>query len=174
MTRPGRERRGRGRRPGYTLVEVLVAMAASSVVMYAAYQLVHLGSSSTRRGTARADSAEAAGSVLVQLGERIRYAADILEPGGGGVGGTLELSRIDTGAWTVSVDKQGDLVLAEKFGKGRKVLARGMRRIEFRRNGSETDYLEVEVWPEGVDDSKGYRTGFFTRGTLRPPKGGDP
>lgn len=154
-------------RPGFTLVEVLIAVAVSSVVLVGAYQLMSFGARTTGRAGERSDAVDAVGSAVVQLADRLRWCQDIVTPGVGGENPELEFGGVRTGAWTVAV-KDGDLVLQEKHGTQKKVLARGVDGILFKRTGVEDDCVAVEMRVGDGPGARTYRTVIFARGTRRP------
>ena len=159
MTRP--------RRPAFTLVEVLIAMAVSSVVIVGAYQLMSFGARTTGRASDRSDAVDAVGSAVVQLADRLRWCQDIVTPGVGGEADELEFGGVRTGAWRASV-VDGDLVLREVHGSQKKVLAQGIDAIRFKRTGVEDDCVVIEMGVGEGPGARSYRTVIYARGTRRP------
>lgn len=158
-------------RRGFTLVEVMVAMAVMASVSVGVYQLFYYGSSAAGKTAALGAGVDVAGSVFLQVSRHARYAERIVEPPTGGEGGTLRFSNVATGEWSL-ITEDGELVLVETNGLTRKVVARGVGRLVFRRPSDTHDLLEVELEVGSGKDARPFRTAVYTRGTLRIGKAG--
>jgi len=147
------------RAAGFTLVEMLLAIAIAGGLLLVGYRLLGLGTRSAERAV-QAEAAELAGRAFLRLGEELRRARAVTEVGPG----ELELVTRGEGSWRLRVEGR-ELVLVEAHGAGREVLVSGVEAITFQR-ASGPPYLEVElrVGPEG---RARYATGVFLRGLLR-------
>lgn len=153
------------RRRAFTLVEIMVAIGISSVVMGVAYRFLAFGARSAGRSGQRSGNVDATSSGLLQLIRRVRYAEQLLEPGHGETSETLEYRNTTTGGWTVSAQEDG-LVLEEKHGTTRKVLAPGVRKVEFTRDNH---LMKVTFHFGEAESGTSYSTLLYTRGAWRPP-----
>ena len=108
---------------------------------------------------------DATNSGLMQLIRRIRFAEQVVSPSDGETSSTLEYQNLTTGGWTVSCD-DGALVLKEKLGSDEKVLAPGIEKVEFKRDGF---LIKVTFTFGSGEDARQYSTILYTRGARRPP-----
>jgi prepilin-type N-terminal cleavage/methylation domain-containing protein len=153
------------RRHGFTLIEILIALAIAGVVMGVAYRFVAFGARSAGRSGRRIGAVDSASSAFLQLAARLRYAEKLLEPGSGGTGENLEYYNNASGGWTLSV-KEGNLVLQEKHGLTKKILAPGVTRVEFERDNF---LVKTTLYFGQGQAARSFSSILYARGTRRPP-----
>jgi prepilin-type N-terminal cleavage/methylation domain-containing protein len=148
------------RRLGVTLVELLIAVAVSSVVLGGAYQLLGLGGSASER-SARGEAAVDASRAFLQLAPHLRFARAVALPSPD----RLELDGRDGEAWTITLEGD-ELLLTEAHGPGREVLAGGISEVTFFL-GEEPPWLEVVLTVGQGPGRSRYQTGYYLKGRLR-------
>jgi hypothetical protein len=141
----------------------MVAVAISGLVLTVAYQLLGLGLGAAGRVGRTTESMDALTGTVASVAAEARYARSIEEPIGAGASSVLELTHLETGAWRIS-RQDGAVILEEKLGFERRVLARGVDALWFQRDPENARLLYITVGFGPPDGRRTYRTAVYLRG----------
>ena len=132
------------KRRAFTLVEIMVTLAVFSALVMVLHSFMRFSTATQGRLSRRGTALDEAHRGLLVLIEHLQRSPYVETPGFGDMSKQIVFQDRQRKTWVVAAE-DGDLVMKEKFGTGRRRIVQGLKKLQVYREHRDLLYLEMSV-----------------------------